>query len=653
MAEAKLTLTAVDQTRQAFDSVKRNLGEMERAATSFRSVVAGLGVGLSAGALVGFVRTAVDAADNLGKMAQRVGVTVEALSELEYAGKLADVSTEQLGDGLRKLAVNLQGARSGSKELQAAFQSVGIAQAELGSLGADQALARIADAFSSAEDGAGKTAIAVKLLGRAGSDFIPLLNQGSAGLRSAADEARRFGLVVSNDTARAAETFNDNLTRLGASLSGVGTTLANVVLPSFVEMSEAMAKASRDGGVLFGVLKGIATAGKITIFGTDPGEIQKQRAFIQEIKGEIAAIQKSAQGNGSFGSGLLDQLVFGDAKEKQRKLAELKITLAQAEQALQRMQEAGKAATAEQAPRRALSLPEVPKSMTDAVADLERGAQRAATFMVNVYTQQFDRLRAEAQQVNSDLVAILQQGPDEAARQAQQRAASIESLLGQTQIGRVEQLQRSLEDLAAAGARAPADMQEKFAQAFEIINTEIQRTKGNLEKLPEAMDDFEKYLKRLESAIERWGDASADEIVKFVKTGKVEIASLVDTILTDFLRLYIQQTVTRPLFSAFAGAIGVGGAGAGGGGGGIPIGGQRALGGPVSSGTAYLVGERGPELFIPSSNGGIVPNNRLGGVVLQQTNYIDSRSDVNSVRQAVYQASALAQAEMARMNRKG
>jgi len=43
------------------------------------------------------------------------------------------------------------------------------------------------------------------------------------------------------------------------------------------------------------------------------------------------------------------------------------------------------------------------------------------------------------------------------------------------------------------------------------------------------------------------------------------------------------------------------------------FGGGKAAGGPVSGGTTYLVGERGPELFTPSSGGNIIPNNRLGG----------------------------------------
>jgi hypothetical protein len=43
------------------------------------------------------------------------------------------------------------------------------------------------------------------------------------------------------------------------------------------------------------------------------------------------------------------------------------------------------------------------------------------------------------------------------------------------------------------------------------------------------------------------------------------------------------------------------------------LGGARAMGGQVDAGRAYLVGERGPELFVPSSRGAVTPNSQLGG----------------------------------------
>jgi hypothetical protein len=61
----------------------------------------------------------------------------------------------------------------------------------------------------------------------------------------------------------------------------------------------------------------------------------------------------------------------------------------------------------------------------------------------------------------------------------------------------------------------------------------------------------------------------------------------------------------------------------------LGFGGGKAIGGSVSSGTAYMVGEQGPELFVPSSGGSIIPNNKLGGGVtinITGNTLLDSRA---------------------------
>jgi phage-related minor tail protein len=45
--------------------------------------------------------------------------------------------------------------------------------------------------------------------------------------------------------------------------------------------------------------------------------------------------------------------------------------------------------------------------------------------------------------------------------------------------------------------------------------------------------------------------------------------------------------------------------------------GKRASGGPVTAGSTYLVGERGPELFTPSASGRIIPNGGGGGASVE------------------------------------
>jgi phage-related minor tail protein len=65
-----------------------------------------------------------------------------------------------------------------------------------------------------------------------------------------------------------------------------------------------------------------------------------------------------------------------------------------------------------------------------------------------------------------------------------------------------------------------------------------------------------------------------------------------------------------------------------------------ATGGPVSANTPYVVGEAGPELFLPNTSGSIVPNNRLGGQTVVNNHYITnqiSAIDAKGVAQLFYE----------------
>lgn len=60
--------------------------------------------------------------------------------------------------------------------------------------------------------------------------------------------------------------------------------------------------------------------------------------------------------------------------------------------------------------------------------------------------------------------------------------------------------------------------------------------------------------------------------------------------------------------------------------------GARADGGPVTQGMPYLIGERGPELFVPNTNGAVMPNNKLGGSNIS-VNLIEDRKKAGTVEQ--------------------
>ncbi|MDN8617876.1 phage tail tape measure protein [Variovorax ginsengisoli] len=139
-----------------------------------------------------------------------------------------------------------------------------------------------------------------------------------------------------------------------------------------------------------------------------------------------------------------------------------------------------------------------------------------------------------------------------------------------------------------------------------------------------ALANYSDAVDNLAAATEKTlGDGfkgAEDALVQFVTTGKGGFKSLADSIISDLARIAIQQTVTGPLAKGLLGHLGGGGSLGGGSSSGVDVLGtfisgldKRAAGGPVSGGSTYLVGEKGPELFTPGASGAITPNSALSG----------------------------------------
>lgn len=230
-------------TAQFQNGAKEMQGTLGSIGKTLKSFAVGLGAAFSFGAIVKVMQSAIDKADELGKTAQKIGLPVEALSKLEYGARLADVSLEQLSVGVGKLSQALADAAGGKvTDATKSLAAIGVAATDSqGQLRPTEAVIYdIAEAFSHMEDGAGKTALAMNIFGRSGKELIPLLNAGAAGLKESADEAERFGLVIDTKTAKAAEDFNDNLTKLKASMEGLTNKAMVALIDKFVALTDAM-----------------------------------------------------------------------------------------------------------------------------------------------------------------------------------------------------------------------------------------------------------------------------------------------------------------------------------------------------------------------------------------------------------------------------
>lgn len=279
---AKLDSLIVDlqvntaELRKGLDEANTKLNDFGKKMDSLAGVVKFEMVGkaaLQAGqAIATLVLHGAESADKMGKMAQSAGVSVESLSQISYAARLADVSTEQLGVAMLKLNKNLSAAAAGNQEQVSLFKELGVSVTD--SSGkmrtADAVMGDLADVFSKMEDGAAKASLATEVFGKSGAELIPLLNGGREGLAAAAAEADRFGLTVSSSAAKAAEGFNDNVTRMKSVLEAVGLRVAAQIAPAFEKLTTELLNTKEGASVLNGVvdalavtIKALASAGVI------------------------------------------------------------------------------------------------------------------------------------------------------------------------------------------------------------------------------------------------------------------------------------------------------------------------------------------------------------------------------------------------------
>ena len=154
--------------------------------------------------------------------------------------------------------------------------------------------ADIADKFASYEDSAGKAALAQALFGRSGADLIPLLNSGSQGLKDMGDEAQRFGIVISTETAQSAEKFNDQMTRINTVMSSFFVQTSAEMLPLLNELADSLVNIAKEGEGARHVFPGIAEVlrGLIVIGGNVAFVFKGIGTEIGGIAAQIAALSR-------------------------------------------------------------------------------------------------------------------------------------------------------------------------------------------------------------------------------------------------------------------------------------------------------------------------------------------------------------------------
>jgi hypothetical protein len=169
--------------------------------------------------------------DALAKMSARTGFSVETLSELGFAADLSGASMETLELGIRKMQRTLVDAAQGSKSAQDALALLGLTVADLAKLSPEQQFKLIADRLARIEDPTTRAAAAMELFGRSGTQLLPMLSGGAAGIEELQEVARKLGLTISTEDAKAAERFSDTLSIMWKVLKQGVFTVGSALVP--------------------------------------------------------------------------------------------------------------------------------------------------------------------------------------------------------------------------------------------------------------------------------------------------------------------------------------------------------------------------------------------------------------------------------------
>ena len=140
-----------------------------------------------------------------------------------------------------------------------------------------------------------------------------------------------------------------------------------------------------------------------------------------------------------------------------------------------------------------------------------------------------------------------------------------------------------------------------------------------VEKLGESFTDAEKGVAIFQNAMKDIDSQISDDLVNAIFEGENAIDSLKATfkeaikqMIADTIRLMVVQTALQAIFGFFGYSASFAPSG------GISTLTKKQFGGPVMKNKPYIVGEDGPELFMPKQGGDIIPNGKFGGAGAQQ-----------------------------------
>ena len=565
-----IRIKAFDQTQKALRGIQAAFGRLSKVFFSFKTALVGA---VGAGGIGLLIRNSLKATDALAKTAGRIGTTTEALSKLQFAGSLAGIETNTLNMALQRFVRRTAEAAQGTGEAVSALRELGVDARRIEQLPLDERMQSLASAFNRV-DQEGKAVfteteklrLAFKLFDSEGTSMLNMLSANSDEMGVLFKEAKQLGLVMSTDAAKGVQDANDAFTKLRSIFEGVVRQMTAGMAPAL----ELIATRFKEY-----ILQQSEAHGGIENFG---------RYLAGELIENIRTALLGLQGITNAGIEIIN-------------------TFSRARRSLAETFNVGKAD------------PNDIRALQTEIDQIDQMLEGGFTGMLNrvriggdgqiLQILSEDELRAERARIvtrlnelgaevptllepvdwSSWLIKPLQDAADEVKKPIQSVKHELEEVVAIAQ----EPWYMPM----IIGLRNVADAIENVIQQMPSIEQAVQSFTKN------AMQTFTNQFTAAVTGAQKFSDA---------------MKSMAKSVVDSLIKMLVQYYITKPLFDAISGGISSGfGAGSAGGGGGGSVTGALARGGVATGGNPYLVGEKGPEIFVPSTTGRVVPNDQLGG----------------------------------------
>jgi len=523
-------------------------------------------------------REAINFADKINDVAKANDMSVQSVLRMAQALSTNGGNSEDAGKLMASFANKIDEAAQGSEKAQKAFLSIGVSLKDLRQLSPQELFEKTVKALADVEDTTKRNATAMDMFGRAirGVD-----------IKGMADEFERTKnkFKDSDETFKSIGNSVDRLDRLFLQLK---VNLANSLAPAFEAFTKTLEDFFNKQGKLIDRFQEIRKEAGWWAAWKDKEGFQKYVAPSEREYGSVqgANIPGIMSGIGGIAAPKKDIREVTAARDKEAE-AEAK----RLKEALQRQEEFY---------RKEIMISEAKRQRYKLESDLVFLSENERNLKLELFDIEQKRLQ-------------LTLGDQYGRKMTQEQANEW----AQTEINRAKQ------QYAIAQSQRTFEFGWKKAFASYIDNATNAALLGE--------QAFVSVTQNMESAIE-----------KFVQTGKLSFSDLARSIISDLIKIQLKAQATAifqgsglgGFFSSFFG------------GGSTPVFGSTAFwggkaeGGNVSSNNSYMVGERGPELFIPETAGTIIPNNQLSsnlsggtqivynGPYIQNMSAIDTQSGI-------------------------